>query len=102
MSTTKIFAAFNALPDDATEAEAGRAIMKALRVRLLLGAVVYVLWAWVRRVYVDLSPDVLDRAVSQAGSLVILVIILLPLLRIMRMDDAELDRALEPVDGASK
>ena len=101
MTTSRLIERLRALPDDVTEREVGRVIWRVLSLRLLLGFTALVAWRVVLWKFVSLEPKIVESIVSDAGSLLIFVAAIYPLIRIMRMSDEEFERVIEARPGWS-
>jgi hypothetical protein len=94
MTTRVLFLRFKQLPDDALEREGRKVMLQVMLPRLVLGLVALLAWTFLRGNYIDLEPKTLDWLVGRVGSAIIIVASIYPLIRVMTMDDAEMDERL--------
>ena len=92
MTTRKLIAAFEQLPEPVTERAAVRVIARVMAPRLAIGLVVLLLWSWIRVSQFNLTSDALERVVELTGSAAIFLFAVWPLVRLQRIPDAEWDR----------
>ncbi|MGH7459718.1 MAG: hypothetical protein ACRERX_21240 [Pseudomonas sp.] len=98
MTTRRVFRRLKQLPDDVSEREVRRVMLVAMLPRLIIGALALVAWTWIRLKFIELELRGLRLRVGRAGTVLILIAVIYPLLRIWRMDDAEFDRELGYVE----